>query len=325
MPVTNFPFIQQEMIRYGMSIYFGLGLAGNICNCIMFTRPIYRRTPSSVYQLFLSIFALLYLIWNIIPQLYTLYYTDPQKQSVLYCKVRIYASHVLGLYQRYIITLACMDRFFATRTNVRIRSLSSIRTAIMFIFITCIVCTLIAIHLPFFMEIRGTTCGMFGLYKLIFAFYQIIVLSVLPPLLMVIFSVLTIRSLYQRHATQERARQRDRHLLLMVIVEVIVNIFTTIPFSGNLIYGAATYYVVNKNTERLETEAFLSFFAQFVLYLLSVAPFYLFIILSKPFRTEFINILVKCLDSCMRRQTRILPTTTQTRAATHNGPTSVGQ
>ncbi|CAF1233210.1 unnamed protein product [Rotaria sp. Silwood1] len=325
MATTNLPYIQQQMIRYGMSIYFGLGLAGNICNCIMFTRPSYRRTPSSIYHLSDSILALFHLIWSISPQLYTLNYPDLQKQSILYCKMRLYGSHVLALCVRYIILCACLDRFFATRDDVRLRSLSSFKMATILVFGTCIVCTLIGIHIPILMEIRGTTCGMFGIYKLIYALYQILSVSILPPALMIVFSALTLCSLHQRHATQERAKRRDRYLLRMIIAEVSVTIFTSIPHSTNLIYGAATYYDVNKSAQRVELESFLTFLTQFLIYLLSVIPFYLFICVSEPFRNEFINLMVKCLNNCMPRQNQIMPMNTHTNTATVNGSITLVQ
>ena len=95
MPVTILPFIQQEMIRYGMTIYFALGLVGNILNCIMFMGPLYRRTSSSIYFLSLSMIAIIYLIWSVVPLIYTLDHIDPQTQSLFYCKVRLYSTHVL--------------------------------------------------------------------------------------------------------------------------------------------------------------------------------------------------------------------------------------
>jgi hypothetical protein len=62
MAVTSLPFVQKQMIRYGITLYFALGLIGNTFNCIMFARPLYRRTSSSIYFLSLSIFAIAYLI-----------------------------------------------------------------------------------------------------------------------------------------------------------------------------------------------------------------------------------------------------------------------
>ncbi len=307
MSLTNLPFIRQQMIQYGMTVYLALGLVGNICNCIMFTHYSHRRTASSIYFLALSIFAIIYLIWSIVPFIYTLNHIDPQTQSLFYCKVKIYGSHVLGLFLRYIIVFACADRFFATRTNVRIRSFNSVSMAMKLVFIMCGVWLVIAIHLPIFMTIRGGVCGMFGVYKFIYAIYQITLGGILPPTLMCIFSILTIRSLHQRHGARVRARQRDRYLLRMIVAEVMVNVFTSIPYSANLVYGAATYYIINKSAQRLEIESFISFVTQFLVYLLSVAPFYLFMLTSKPFRNEFINIVVKFWDKYILRRVRIVP------------------
>ncbi|CAF1094670.1 unnamed protein product [Adineta steineri] len=310
MAVTNLPFVQQNMIRYGMSIYFALGLAGNICNCVMFTRPLYRRAPSTVYHLCFSIFAILHLIWSITPQLITLNYPDPQKQLILYCKTRLYGSHVLALYLRYTIAWACMDRFFATRVDIRLRSLSSVKVAVMLIFITSIVCPLVAIHIPILMDIINNICGMPGLYKLIYPFYQIPAISILPAVLMITFSSLTIHSLHQRHTSLVHAKKRDRHLLRMVIAEVVVVVITSVPDSTNLIYGVATHDVVNKSAQRLEIESFISFFTQFTIYMISASPFYLFITVSKPYRKEFINTMIKCQTKYMKRPNRIMHSTT---------------
>ena len=93
----------------------------------------------------------------------------------------------------------------------------------------------------------------------------------------------------------------------MVIAEVMVNIFTSIPYSGSLVYRAVTYNFADKSTPRLEIESFISFFTQFLLYLIGVAPFYLFILTSKPFRNEFINIFVKCWNKYIIRRVRINP------------------
>ena len=64
-------FLGKVKISYvGDPVFFphhNIGLAGNIYSCIMFTRPLYRRTPSSIYHLSDSILALFHLIWSISP------------------------------------------------------------------------------------------------------------------------------------------------------------------------------------------------------------------------------------------------------------------
>ncbi|UJR10729.1 hypothetical protein I4U23_014918 [Adineta vaga] len=100
----------------------------------------------------------------------------------------------------------------------------------------------------------------------------------------------------------------------MLIAEIMVNIVTSIPFSANLLYGTATFYVVNKSVERVEIENFVNFLSQFLIHLLSVAPFYLFVISSKSFRREFIHTLLGWWYRYVLRRTRILPITDHTTA-----------
>jgi hypothetical protein len=320
MSVTNLPYIQQQMTCYGMSTYFALGIIGNIFNIIVFTRPQYRHTPSSVYFLALATIAILYLNGVLAPSFYTLNHVDPQTYSLFYCKLKHYITHVLGQCNRFIVVAASADRFFATQTSVRIRSLSSVRVARRVVFLMCPIWLVIAVHVPILTGTSGTTsCGIFGLYKLIYAVYQIIVTFILPPLLMCIFSTLTIRHLYQLHGPERRARQRDRSLMRLVIAEVTVNIVTSFPSSINTIYGAATLYVTNKSAKRLQIESFLSFVALFILYLLNVAPFYMLILTSKPFRKEFINIIVKFWYKYILRRLRIVPFSEQNNATTMIG------
>ena len=102
------------MTRYGMTTYLALGLVGNILNCIMFTRPLYRRTPSSTYFISIAVVGIIYLIWSLFPLIYTLNHIDPQTQSLVYCKARLYGTHTLSLCIRYTVVLACADRFFVT-------------------------------------------------------------------------------------------------------------------------------------------------------------------------------------------------------------------
>jgi hypothetical protein len=70
-----------------------------------------------------------------------------------------------------------------------------------------------------------------------------------------------------------RVRQKDHDLMRMLIAEIIINIFTLIPYSANLVYGAATFFVVNKSILRIEIEAFVTFLSQFLIHLLSLLHF----------------------------------------------------
>ena len=101
---------------------------------------------------------------------------------------------------------------------------------------------------------------------------------------MTVFGILTIRALHQRHTGHNHVRQKDRDLMRMLIAEIFINISTSITFSANLLYGTATFFVTDKTTIRIEIEVFVNFLSQFLIHLLSVAPFYLFIISTRILR-----------------------------------------
>lgn len=308
MSTAILPAIQREIIRYGVSAFLAFGVVGSMLCCLMFTRNSYRRTPSSVYLLSLSIFSAVFLIWTIAPVLYTLNHPDPQTSSVLYCKVRQYGSHALSLQNRYVVVFATIDRYLLTRASVRLRSLSSLKAARVLVCLTPIVCFAMASHMPILTELRNGVCGMYGAYKFVYAIYQNITLGLTPPILMTIFGVVTMRSLRHRHENfQVRTRQRDRHLATMVAAEVIITVLTTIPFSINLLYNAVTSYETNKSTERQAIESFCTFLSQFCIYFIAVTPFYLFMYVSAPFRNEFICLVVNCWKRCTNSPTRVNP------------------
>jgi hypothetical protein len=305
MVVTNLSFIQQEMIRYGVTIYLVMGVIGNVCNCIMFGPYSNRRSSSSIYFLPVSIFANLFLIWSAAPLIRTLNHLDLQQESLFYCKVRPYGSHVLVQSFRYSLVFACADRYLITQDDIRFRSFNSVSVAIKLIVIMLIGWILIGVHIPILVTIRNNSCGTFDSYKLIYTIYQIPLAGIFPPLLMSIFAVRIIRILHQRHVGRIRAEQRDRSLTRLLMAEVLVNIFAGIPVSIYLVYGAATYSVVDKSVQRLEIESFMLFITQFLIQLASAVPFYIFLLTSKQFRKDFNSMLVIYWYKYIRRRVRV--------------------
>ena len=175
----------------------------------------------------------------------------------------MYGAHTLGQCLRYVVVFAFMDRFLVTRTSDHIRSFSSIRTAITLVLVMWIRWLLDAMHLPVLMNLRDGVCTMPGIYKSIYPGYQITFVSILPPALMSIFSIWTFQSLHQRRNNRVSSKQRDRHLMRMVIAQVVVNIVTSTPYSAYLIYDALTYSIGDKSARRREIESFISFVTVF--------------------------------------------------------------
>ncbi|UJR18886.1 hypothetical protein I4U23_022014 [Adineta vaga] len=297
MSTTIFPLIQQIITQYFMSTIFIMGLIGNIFCCILFFKQFSTRLASSIYFFTLSLFANMYLIWSTIPIFYALNNADLQIISLIYCKMRLYLSHVFGLYTRYLIVFACIDLYLFTHINIRIRSFSSMKIAFCLIIFMCIFGLIIGSHILIFLDIRANICGLFDFYKFFYPIYQFITIVVLSSILMSIFGFLAVRNLRQRQIGLERIKRKDRDLIRMLIAEILINIIASIPFAANLLYNAATSSTINKTIERIQIDAFLNFFSQF----LFISPFYLFIIVSKSFRREFIQLIHKYI----RRQNRV--------------------
>jgi hypothetical protein len=172
----------------------------------------------------------------------------------------------------------------------------------------CPVGIIIGLHLPIFIDLRGNVCGTFGFYKFFYPIYQLILISVIPPILMGVFGFLAVRNSHQRQAAHVRVKRRDRDLMRMLVAQIIIYITSSVPYSAYLLYGTATFYVVNKSDQRVEIESFLNFLSQLIIQFIFVSPFYLFIISSKSFRRDFMKIVGTCwYKYLLRGQVRVAP------------------
>ncbi|CAF0984637.1 unnamed protein product [Adineta ricciae] len=221
------PSIQIAMIRYGMTTYLALGNIGNFLALLIFSNKNHRRNPCSVYLGVGSLFNILGINLGIIPLVYALDHPDPLPLSLSLCKWRQYALHAILMIDRILIVFACFDRFAVSSSRPSIRRWSNIKLArwstiaiILFWFIICI-------HILVYQDIQHGSCGMFGTYSLIFSIYSIFIIGLIPPLLMLIFGILTMRNLKQIHTTQVHLHQRDRQFLAILAAEVIVYLTCT--------------------------------------------------------------------------------------------------
>jgi hypothetical protein len=143
-----------------------------------------------------------------------------------------------------------------------------------------------------------------------------IVAGVLPPLLMMIFSLLLMHNLKKMRthiqsvkATGERntcsvhiLRKRDRDLMKIVLIEVLIYLITTMPFSIYLIYKMLTYNSM-KSLNRIEIELFFNYLTQsFLMYLNTALPFYVYISTSSSFRREFEKLVMKLIQLIKRKK-----------------------
>ncbi len=305
--VSYFSFVEEIFTRYGMSTYVAFGNIGNILTIFVFCQSEQRRNPCSIYLLMMTICNLICLNVGIIPIIYSLDHEDITIESLIACRIQFYIRHTFFQMMRTYKVLACIDRYALCSSNIRIRSFSQRRIAIRLIFIFALFWFLICIFFSVTRTIENDSCNIFNqIYLMIYTIYYMIFAGIIPPLLILIFTILVMKSLTEvRNRVQPFVtrnsittnqsmtivlRKRDRNLIKMVFIEVIFYVISTMPFSIYLIYKMITNNLI-KSEERQQIESFINYLTQsFLMYLNTALPFYIYILTSSSFRKNIIQI-----------------------------------
>jgi hypothetical protein len=168
------------------------------------------------------------------------YNIDPAQTSLIFCKIKFYLSYIMAILPPSFIVLACLDRLMLSSRSVRVRSWSQPRFAYRSIAAVSIFWILFSIH-----ALIGSTINSLpgysycylkqGSYTVFVALYSVIINYLLPPILMTVIGLLTIMNVRR---TQRRIHPRighgymqrkDRHLLRMLLFQVLVDVVFNIP------------------------------------------------------------------------------------------------
>jgi hypothetical protein len=285
-----------------------LGNIGNLLFIITFSRKQHRQNPCSLYLLTSGIMSLIGINWGYSSTLISMYVSpDPFSVSLALCRTRGYVVQVTAVIHRTMIALACMDRFALSSSRVNIRAYSKPKVALKMIVGSILFWMIATIHLPIFETIQNNRCSVFGTYGLFFSIYQICVYGIIFPALMIVFGILLWKNLKHvrvriqpleraNNPRQQGLQKRDLDLMKFVLAEVVVGIILTLPQLINLLYTALTSNVPNKSQNRIQIETFINFITLFILFYLNYCvSFYLYVIMSKPFRQEIKRTIFKCL------------------------------
>jgi hypothetical protein len=198
------------------------------------------------------------------------------------------------------VCLASTDRYFLITNDTRFQILSRpvvIRSIIGGIIVFWHV---VGIHVAILTTIENSLCSQFGVYNLIYFVYTLIVVSFIPPLLMVVFGVRSYRNLRRLHARVQPlnnvvagnnggpiVNRRDRELLSMVIVESAVYVSTNLLFPLiSLEIGTTNYIGLQKSPLYRQIEFFLLNIGSVLIYFNNAVPFYTYLVASNTFRKD---------------------------------------
>jgi hypothetical protein len=294
--------VQQVMTRYILSAIVVFGNLGHFILIGILSQKRRRLNSCSIYILAASVFGLIIINWAIIPLVYALDHIDPLGTSLVLCRIRGYIIHTSSMSFRYIIVLACIDRYAMCSSRISIRNFCRPRIAYCLIAIITIFWTIVCVHLLIFESIQSGRCGVYGLYGFIYSIYSIVCFGAIPTSLMIVFGLLLmnklrkLRSRVQPFHTNFHLRRFDSSLGKVIVVEVIVSIVCTFNHPLMTFYLTLTNYIIpNKSSERLQIESFVNFITMsLLLYLNYSTPFYVYFFTSKSFRKSVKQLIVKC-------------------------------
>lgn len=280
-------FITRELNRYIPIPLLVLGTIGNILNILVFTRPLLRTNPCSLYFISGSIINFLSLYVGLITPFLGSYGLDPTQTSNVLCKIRFYLRFTTITLSTWFILFACFDRFVSSSTDANFRSWSSLQLAKRVIILAII----IGFIFPYTQTLycysisKDNVCTYTNnICKLSTDSMLLICNSGIPPILMVLISILTIRNIKYLNQINFRHR-RDAQLSKILFVQVIVLVLFATPITAQKIYSFATVSA-NKSNLTLAIENLFNQITTEISYINTSTTFYLYSLTSKRFRKE---------------------------------------
>jgi hypothetical protein len=167
------------------------------------------------------------------------------------------------------VIAGCVDRWALCSQSTKLRSICSPKVAYRVLAGIVIFATLISIPLLIFFSNDSGLCAINPTYRLAYVVFALILIGILPPVLMILFTLLArynllkIRSRVQPNGVTRQSihiHKRDHHLMQMLIGEVLVFCITTCPYAINTLYNYVTLPITQyKSPLRLAIESLVGF------------------------------------------------------------------
>jgi len=301
--LTNIPIYAN---RYISPILFVIGNLGNlICFSILLKKP-WRKNVCAFYFLIYLLTNIIYVNSTLFGSIMTLGLNiQLQNSNSFLCKAFFFSAYLFSLYPPVLLILASIDRLLISSQNVDTRLYSSKRLAYLLMSISFFLCFTFSLHILIKVHIQEMYPTIFICYYDLsksyqdFIFYSTIILAFLPPLILLILSILSFKNVHHLRAIprdkRDRIRQmtkRDFQLLRCLYTHDITYILSIILVDVGAIYGTINpAYSRTPNEEALYN--FLNSFGAFIHFISRCSSVFIFISTSKAFRQEFKRMIYK--------------------------------
>jgi hypothetical protein len=138
-----------------------------------------------------------------------------------------------------------------------------------------------------------------GIYRTFLGFWHMVMSSLCPSFLMLLFGFLTLRNVHQRRQLVQRVgenraiRRTDNQLLRMLAAQIFLIIIATLPFCINQLYSSFTSSFT-KSTLKIAQDNLANQITNIVTFFAHSSSFYLYTLSGTIFRKEVLKILGRC-------------------------------
>jgi hypothetical protein len=249
-----------------VTIYGGIpilvvGVIGGILNIIIFlSLRTFRQSSCAYYLIVMSIMNVGQLVFSLLPRIMVaISGSDGTDSSLFYCKFRIYITQIFVGCSLTCFCLATIDQYFATCSRPRWQQWCNTKLAQRLIIAVLIIWTLHGIpYLVFYDHVispttNKVTCNDINyIYTQYRACFIILVLfGYLPIVIAAVFGSMALRNLQQMayRTVPLVRRELEKQLTIMVLVQVIVNTFTLLPFTTVNAIATNTSFTANPDSQ----------------------------------------------------------------------------
>ena len=275
------------------------GIVSNSLNVVILSRPNLMHHACSSYFLSLAIVNLFYSsVIMTINLLADGYQFDLSSSSSFSCKLTGYLLNLCPYLSLYLIVLASIDRYCASSMHASIRRLNSVkiaRWAIGLLFISLMAIMSWAFVVFDLQQLGLLRCVIQSefLSGQIFLFGLIVCYVIVPPLLMILFGLLTIKNIQTTRLNLERIshhRRTESQLSRMLFLQVGVHFILVLPFCTMF------FMIILPITLRTTVEFYYVYvICKLPFYLTFTTAFFLYIISAQVYRKEFLRLFRKFL------------------------------
>ncbi|CAF1246863.1 unnamed protein product [Rotaria sp. Silwood1] len=267
--IAKLQYISGQLSLYMSIIILVFGLIGNLLNCLVFAQRSLRSKPCVVYFLVASILNLIIIFSGIAPRAFQIFFMIPDQTETVstLCKLRLVVLFTMRTISSWLLTLASVDRYLISSSNVNRRRMSNLKNAYISILIVSIISALVwaeagycfdanLVGTPQKCYAKSNACRVYN------DLAQSLITTIIPSAIILIIGLLTINNVRQvqrigpssismtNNKNTQRNRKDERSLTIMLFAQVILLTIFTLPQAGQKFYLTYTFYQTKSSIQR---------------------------------------------------------------------------